>query len=188
MFTTPCVSNVTCRMSHVTGHMSQVTFPKTNPQKMVKFSGASRWKICYQQGLPRLLFGQRVGTSQWKLCYQRGLPRLVCIYKCYIKYIAFKYSIYQYCKVVYSVQDFTVCLQTEARLASIHSSRRQSAYRLCHTRRLSALQCSVALYTYCTQLSEYLRWVHSNSPSAPVKTQSAQGWCGVRNYHQLQSF
>ena len=42
-----------CHMSHVTCHLSHVNF------------------------IFILFFGQIVGASRWRVCYQRGLPRLV---------------------------------------------------------------------------------------------------------------
>ena len=54
MFTPHKKSHVTCRMSRVTCHMSHV--------------------ICL---LFLLLFGQSGEAYRWRVCYQRGLPRLV---------------------------------------------------------------------------------------------------------------
>ena len=60
-----------CHMSHVTCHVSPVTchlshdfnfcfylfmFLKYPSEKMEKSDGASRWRVCYQRGLPRLVF------------------------------------------------------------------------------------------------------------------------------------
>ena len=71
---TPCVmchlSHVTCHISPVTCHLSPAKCPKNlyffhTKKKIVFFnlvqkngqSGvASRWRVCYQQGLPRLFF------------------------------------------------------------------------------------------------------------------------------------
>ena len=66
------VSRVTCHMSHVTCHLSPVTchlspvtchMPHVNLKKRYIYihiyghnSGASRWSICYQGGLPCLVF------------------------------------------------------------------------------------------------------------------------------------
>ena len=51
--TTCHVSHVTCHMTHVTCHMSFFFFfyLKKNGQS----GGASRWRVCYQQGLPHLV-------------------------------------------------------------------------------------------------------------------------------------
>ena len=66
MFTIPyvtCVtchmSRVTCHVSRVTCHMSHVTCHKKNIyiyiKKNGKSGGASRLRVCYQRGLPRLV-------------------------------------------------------------------------------------------------------------------------------------
>ena len=63
------VSRVTCHLSHVTCHVSPVTchlsrvtchMPKKNYiflslTRIGQSGGASRWRVCYQQGLPRLV-------------------------------------------------------------------------------------------------------------------------------------
>ena len=46
------VSRVTCHMSPVTCHLSHVTCHK----KIGQSGEASRWRVCYQRGLPRLVF------------------------------------------------------------------------------------------------------------------------------------
>ena len=46
------MSRVTCPLSPVTCHMSPVTCPKNIGQS----GGASRWRVCYQRGLTRLVF------------------------------------------------------------------------------------------------------------------------------------
>ena len=77
------MSRVTCHVSHVTCHMSRVTC-----HNFLFFFGKSgeayRWRVCYQRGLPRLVFnlfnffsGQSGEAYRWRVCYQRGLPRLV---------------------------------------------------------------------------------------------------------------
>ena len=48
MFTIPYVSCVTCHMSHV-------TCLKNFLKKIKKNYGASRWRVCYQRGLPLLV-------------------------------------------------------------------------------------------------------------------------------------
>ena len=53
------MSRVMCHMSRVTCHMSHVTCPKEKKKREKKFGqsgGASRWRVCYQRGLPRLVF------------------------------------------------------------------------------------------------------------------------------------
>ena len=52
------VSRVTYHLSPVTCHVSRVTFHMSffYPEKKIGQSGeASRWRVCYQQGLPRLV-------------------------------------------------------------------------------------------------------------------------------------
>ena len=61
MFTPHHVSCVTCHMSHVTCHMSHVTCPVSHVNLFFIFflgqSGAAyRWRVCYQRGLPRLVY------------------------------------------------------------------------------------------------------------------------------------
>ena len=55
---TPCVichvSIVMCHTSGVTCHVSPVHFCIF--EKIVQSGGASRWRVCYQQGLPRLVY------------------------------------------------------------------------------------------------------------------------------------
>ena len=65
VFTTPSVSCVihhiscvTCHMSHVMCHMSCVTCQVSSVTIFFLFwqsAGASRWRVCYQRGLPRLV-------------------------------------------------------------------------------------------------------------------------------------
>ena len=51
------MSRVTCHMSHVMCHMSYVTCLKKKEKKRKKgqSGGASRSRVCYQGGLPRLV-------------------------------------------------------------------------------------------------------------------------------------
>ena len=52
------VSRVTCHVSHVTCHMSRVTCKKKQNKKTFFLwlsGGASRWRVCYQRGRPRLV-------------------------------------------------------------------------------------------------------------------------------------
>ena len=59
------MSYVTCHMSHVTCHMSHVTWHMSHV--MCHISILSLY----------LFFGQSGGASWWRVCYQLGLPRLV---------------------------------------------------------------------------------------------------------------
>ena len=51
------VSNVTYHLPHVNRHLSPVTFHFFWGKKM-KNGGASWWRVCYQRGLPRLVYQQ----------------------------------------------------------------------------------------------------------------------------------
>ena len=46
---TQCSPPMTCHVSCVTCHISHVIF-------LLQIGAASRWRVCYQQGLPRLVF------------------------------------------------------------------------------------------------------------------------------------
>ena len=48
----PCV---TCHVSHITCHMSHVTCHILSSSFFGQSGKASRWRVCYQQGLPRLV-------------------------------------------------------------------------------------------------------------------------------------
>ena len=64
------VSRVTCHVTCVTCHVSPVTCKKKIEEKIEekKFKKYHAKKI-----------GQSGGASRWRVCYQRGLPRLVII-------------------------------------------------------------------------------------------------------------
>ena len=71
------VSRVTCHLSHVTCHMSPVTchmfylfiyFYFFSLKKKLQSGGASRWRVCYQRGLPRLVF------PRFSLCRDSSPP------------------------------------------------------------------------------------------------------------------
>ena len=54
------MSRVTCHVSHVTCHMLCVTCHMSLFIFIFLPSGkASRWRVCYQQGLPRLVSGTK---------------------------------------------------------------------------------------------------------------------------------
>ena len=61
------VSRVTCHVSPVTCHMSHVK----------KKNYILIYIYIYIFFYLRKKFGQSVGASRWRVCYQRGLPRLV---------------------------------------------------------------------------------------------------------------
>ena len=50
------VSCVMCHVSHVTCHVSQVTHILFYFISFSQSCEASRWRVCYQQGLPHLVF------------------------------------------------------------------------------------------------------------------------------------
>ena len=68
------MSRVTCHVSPVTCHMSHVNFffyikktqKKIPSEKIGQSGGASRWRVCYQRGLPRLVF-LGIGAMMQKL-------------------------------------------------------------------------------------------------------------------------
>ena len=59
------VSCVMCHMSHVTCHVSHIT---------------SKFFFHLKKKLSLKIIGPSGGTSWWRVCYQRGLPRLVYIF------------------------------------------------------------------------------------------------------------
>ena len=50
------VSHVMCHMSRVTCHVSHVTCHFFSPFFFGQSGEAYRWRVCYQRGLPRLVF------------------------------------------------------------------------------------------------------------------------------------
>ena len=58
------MSRVTCHVSHVTCHMSRVTCHMSRV-------------TCHNFFLSFFFFGQSVEAYRWRVCYQQGLPRLV---------------------------------------------------------------------------------------------------------------
>ena len=68
MFTSLHVSYVMCHMSHVTCHVSRVMYHMSHV--MCQISHDFNFNF---------FFGQSGETSRWRVCYQRGLPRLVLI-------------------------------------------------------------------------------------------------------------
>ena len=57
-----------CHMSHVMCHMSGLRFQVSSVRYQVFF--------CF--------FLQCGGASRWRVCYQRGLPHLVLVFKCFL--------------------------------------------------------------------------------------------------------
>ena len=69
-----------CHVSRVTCHVSRVMCQKINKlpsEKIGQSGGASRWRVCYQRGLPRLVWpdnsiGQRLKAGS------KGRPFVLC--------------------------------------------------------------------------------------------------------------
>ena len=60
---------VTCHMSPVTCHLSKISkYQKSffSLKKIEQSGGASRWRVCYQRGLPRLVSEQ--AKKQVNIC------------------------------------------------------------------------------------------------------------------------
>ena len=57
------VSPVTCHMSRVTCHVSHATF-----FLLLQSCEAYWWRVCYQRGLPRLVFSSHDITAQCTVC------------------------------------------------------------------------------------------------------------------------
>ena len=86
MFILLNVSCVTCHMSLVTCHLSPVTCQK----KMTIFIWKKKIKKYIYILSSKLFFFKWGGASRWRVCYQRGLPRLV--YKCIHRHIVKKWQ------------------------------------------------------------------------------------------------
>ena len=72
MVTSPNVSHVRCHMSRVTCHMSRVTCHMSRVTCHMEF-----FLIFFLIFFLFFLFGQSGEVYRWRVCYQRGLPRLV---------------------------------------------------------------------------------------------------------------
>ena len=66
------VSHVMCHVSHVTCHVSRVTCHVSHVIYLFIFY---------------LFFGQSGEAYRWRVCYQRGLPRLVFTHTAYYNYL-----------------------------------------------------------------------------------------------------
>ena len=59
------MSHVMCHVSHVTRHMSLVTCHVTHVTFFLLQNGGASWcRVCYQRGLPRLVFTSGRDSSQ----------------------------------------------------------------------------------------------------------------------------
>ena len=84
MFTPHNMSHVTCRMSrvtchmwHVTCHMSHVTCCIFFFSSFLELSGeAYWWRVCYQWGLPRLVFK---ASALWADAFYKSICPSVCV-------------------------------------------------------------------------------------------------------------
>ena len=65
------MSRVTCHVSPVTCHLSPVTCKK------IIFQHFNSLFLIFKFFLRKQKIGQSGGASRWRVCYQRGLPRLV---------------------------------------------------------------------------------------------------------------
>ena len=136
MFTPPNMSHVMCQVSPVTCHLSPVTCHLSHVKKTLfhikkkkKYSvtkvgqsgGASRWRVCYQRGLPRLVFDKtELFPRPDTLCYTVELAH------CNVPY----FYIYH-------------CLPPPARLCALCSSGPCPS-----GRKLQALQCIAESHTF----------------------------------------
>ena len=100
------VSCVTCQVSHVRCHVSQNIFSSSFFDKMM----ASRWRVCYQRGLPLLVFNMScvgvfqsvrdilqstvfldhpVGIAQDRSWYQKGPIEITSFWQSVVSTLAF---------------------------------------------------------------------------------------------------
>ena len=84
VFTPHHVSHVTCDVSHFACQISHVTCQVSTVRSHMYFflnDGASRWRVCYQRGLPSLDFNKVQLGTQWNLvnkmntCYLYSIQR-----------------------------------------------------------------------------------------------------------------
>ena len=78
IFTTPCVSHVTCHLSCVMCHVSHVTCPNEEEKinQITKNGAASWWRVYYEQGLPCLV---SYGSVQWQSkSFQWRRGKVIC--------------------------------------------------------------------------------------------------------------
>ena len=78
------VSHVTCHVSRVTCHLSHVIFLFYIyifflRKKIGQSGGASRWRVCYQRGLPRLVFK---ASALWAHAFYESEFPSVCLFGC----------------------------------------------------------------------------------------------------------
>ena len=105
----PNVSHVTCHMSHVTCHVSHVTLQMSRVKCHMSQSGeAYRWRVCYQRGLPRLVFiASSIGSQI--ICYHKFITILLqffvnkfCLSQVFLKLLCFS-SLQYFCKQIFAL-------------------------------------------------------------------------------------
>ena len=75
------ISRVTCHMSCVTYHLSHITCPLSPVTCHVSYVMCHM--LQYFLFFFSYFFGQSGEASRWRVCYQRGLPRLVYFVLCF---------------------------------------------------------------------------------------------------------
>ena len=82
---------MSCHLSHVTCHMSKknyilIIFSSFFCKKIGQSVGASRWRVCYQWGLPRLVF-LRKETKEEEEKNSKGVPVQIFISLLFLSWI-----------------------------------------------------------------------------------------------------
>ena len=95
------MSCVTCHVSHVTCHLSTVTCHMSHVKKKLLHVLIYLYIYIYFFNVKKI--GQSGGASRWRVCYQRGLPRLV--------YYRLQYQLYVCLNVGHTVGNITMTLQ-----------------------------------------------------------------------------
>ena len=78
MFTPPNVSRVTCHVSHVTCHMSHVTCHMSHVTCHMSHVTCHMSRVTF---FFIIIFWQSGEAYRWRVCYQPGLPRLVFLWE-----------------------------------------------------------------------------------------------------------
>ena len=77
------MSRVMCQLPHVTCHMSPVKCHMSHVKKKLHFF------VCF---FLHKKIGQSGGASRWRVCYQRGLPHLALVDTLYFVVLIFASS------------------------------------------------------------------------------------------------
>ena len=97
MFTPPNVSHVTCRVSRVTCHVSRVTCHLSHVtchlSPVLFYFKFLIYFFSLKNKFTKNIYFKKIrqngGASRWMVCYQRGLPRLVLTVVCLsLKYLS----------------------------------------------------------------------------------------------------